>query len=1499
MAQGADIIAIQKTWKSSEQIASMHTGDYVLYAQSRIGKGGGVAVLVRTTLRSKRIPLTIPQHDTSLEVVVVQVALDQNRDLIVASAYMRTPPQVTQSFRRLVNCLPASTPLLLCGDFNMHHPQWEPFLESSPSEVAAEFLELCTDAGLTLVNTPGEITYARGTRERSCIDLTWSKHLTVSDWSASVSPLSDHYMLTFTLHQAFKDTIPSAPKFFYSWGKCKWDSFIKDFDAQLPAYDYKKQSTGIKAFTRALITSYRRHCPRGMHKDGPRLWDDTLMEAEWMATDSKARYLQLPTPDREAEMQRTRSQFFLLLRERLRNTYLRRIGKLNPGEPLAWKYISGRKKASLPSPTSILLGDGQHTYKTARRAANALNRIFLPYHPSHKAVRFSKGINRQSASLNINASFLFGQQNSNESAASFTSFSSTSSSSEPQNNNESAATSSLVSSTSLISCISEPQNNDESAATFNSGSSLSSSSEPQDKNEAATTSGLVAHLHSPLDAPFNRTELLAALRNTPYGKAPGPDEVYSEALRHISSKGLRFLLRCINHSWTTGTIPVEWRRATIVPLLKPGKSPELLESYRPISLTSIVSKVAEKMVLKRLLWVWTPHPHQYAYRSMRTTTMQLAHLIHEVEHNRNHYFQVSLPKKSGIGNQLHYRPHRTLLVLVDFSKAFDSIDHRVLSRLLANIPGVNCRRWLRNFLCGRYAKTRVGHRNSDRRPMLRGVPQGSVLGPYLFSLYVHPLLNLLNSFAGVTADMYADDLSIIVKGQSREDAIPTANMVLQKLHAWSQENGLAINPSKCEAAWFTLSTHTESDYDREGRWPLVVAGCQIPVMTMGASRTTKLLGMDLDPRLTLNVAATKQCAATSQRISQLRCIAHKEAGPSPHDLRTFVIGYGASKLRYGSELIWAVATDPAKNEMQKTYATLARIVSGVPSTVDPESALLEANMPPLHVLCLRARLSIFENTRACQMDWMRRPPPEPPPRAGFRISPLSRDELYAFVDAYTKDYGITQSSPREERFFRSSIPPWFAASAHRVTIGVELPIDHSITDEEELIREKRRVSEEALALHSHRSWILATDGGVDVPKSAGVGILLSSLNSSEIIEKDSINCGARPCSYRTESRALLLALEKLMIPRIRHRRKTLLVVTDSQSLLAALNKGPLSQTDWTEDQIWQRLLTLTCAGLSVHLQFCYGHCGVHANELADQYATQTMESGQYTEQGIAPLWHTDLLTCFTTQLTNKWRSTIRQDTHRYLLCGTRPSDLSGKDLITQEVLHRQELVHLARARCGESELWGRLYWAVRDCTNQCRFCNISPEQSAYMRSNNDPTAPGTDTVPPSAREEDVSPARRRTLTRRRKEKCPHCDSTLTGFSNLVSHCRSFHPEHPPPLPELKCDFCGKVFPTRRSTAQHRNRCAQNPDATRHRNSSARRRSLLPQDQPASSSTPIGPQETLHHLLLECPGTLAVRQRLGIEQDLRLGKFSQWQLLHSRKLLSLLDHLFGTQMALYS
>ncbi|EKF33319.1 hypothetical protein MOQ_002806 [Trypanosoma cruzi marinkellei] len=444
--------------------------------------------------------------------------------------------------------------------------------------------------------------------------------------------------------------------------------------------------------------------------------------------------------------------------------------------------------------------------------------------------------------------------------------------------------------------------------------------------------------------------------------------------------------------------------------------------------------------------------------------------------------------------------------------------------------------------------------------------------------------------------------------------------------------------------------------------------------------------------------------------------------------------------------------------------------------------------------------------------------------------------------------------------------------------------------------ERRRVSEGALAPHSHRSCTLATDGGGEIPTPAGAGLLLLSLHLSEMIAKFSINCGARPCSCRTESRALLPALEGLITPRIQHSHKTLLVVTDSRSLLAALNKGPLSQTDWTEDHIRQRLLTLTCAGWFVHLQFCHGHFGAHVNGLADQHATQTMATGQYTEHGIASILHTDLLACFNSQPTNTWHGTICQDIRCYSHCSARPSAPSGKGLIAQEFLDRQELIHLARARCGEAELWGRLYWAVRDSTNQCRFCNILREQSDFVRSNDDPTAPGTHAVPPTTREADASPREGRPSTRRRKESCSRCDAMLLGYTNLIGHCRCFHPAHPPPLPEVKCDFCDMVLSTRSRTA---------PQSLR---TKPRRHPPPPPPPPpcqqavsaAAGSASLhmhanSPQEALHQLLLECPGTLAVRWRLGTGEDLFAEKLSQWHLLHSRKLLSLLDHVFGTQM----
>ncbi|KAH9600404.1 hypothetical protein LSM04_008283 [Trypanosoma melophagium] len=106
-----------------------------------------------------------------------------------------------------------------------------------------------------------------------------------------------------------------------------------------------------------------------------------------------------------------------------------------------------------------------------------------------------------------------------------------------------------------------------------------------------------------------------------------------------------------------------------------------------------------------------------------------------------------------------------------------------------------------------------------------------------------------------------------------------------------------------------MSTQTEDNLDPDHKFPLLYAGHEIHVSTLGSTNKPKLLGIPLDPRLQLD-------------LDLMTCV-------------PFVIGYGSSKLLYGSELTWALSDDSPKNTFMRTQASLAKIVSGVPSRTDP------------------------------------------------------------------------------------------------------------------------------------------------------------------------------------------------------------------------------------------------------------------------------------------------------------------------------------------------------------------------------------------------------------------------------------------------------------------------------------------------------------------------------------------------------------------------------------
>ena len=252
----------------------------------------------------------------------------------------------------------------------------------------------------------------------------------------------------------------------------------------------------------------------------------------------------------------------------------------------------------------------------------------------------------------------------------------------------------------------------------------------------------------------------------------GPDELHPRILKETAKTISPVLTSIYNLSITSGSVPSVWKEAIISPIFKGGDrfSPS---SYRPISLTCITCKILERLI-KRVM---------------------LSHLLSNGLLSRSqHGF---LPGRSCITNLILFedslmdaydRGVLTDAVFFDFSKAFDRVPHGpLLHKLQAyGIGRVLCQ-WIEAFLTGRSFRVRIGSHLSDPSPVTSGVPQGSVLGPILFLIYVNDLPDHLE----VDSLFYADDLKIW-----SSDAV-SLQRDIDKVKQWSIDWSLPLNETKC------------------------------------------------------------------------------------------------------------------------------------------------------------------------------------------------------------------------------------------------------------------------------------------------------------------------------------------------------------------------------------------------------------------------------------------------------------------------------------------------------------------------------------------------------------------------------------------------------------------------------------------------------------------------------------------------------------------------------
>ena len=281
------------------------------------------------------------------------------------------------------------------------------------------------------------------------------------------------------------------------------------------------------------------------------------------------------------------------------------------------------------------------------------------------------------------------------------------------------------------------------------------------------------------DIDFDHVKVRKLLAKINSNKAHGPDGIHGKLLKNCAV-GLAYPLSLIFRIvYNTGSIPGEWKLASVVPIFKKGNKHEVC-NYRPISLTSLVMKTLERMIKDELLIHVNDYidGRQHGFLSKKSCATNLVGLCDSLALSLN--------------DNIH-----TDVIYFDFAKAFDSVNHDIILDKLKNKFNVNGRllKFIANYLENRQQRVVIGNKASSLRCARSGVPQGSILGPILFVLFINDIPGGLSP--GTDISLYADDTKI-----SRSIIYESDNLCLQKdidyLHDWSIRNKMQFHPKKCK-----------------------------------------------------------------------------------------------------------------------------------------------------------------------------------------------------------------------------------------------------------------------------------------------------------------------------------------------------------------------------------------------------------------------------------------------------------------------------------------------------------------------------------------------------------------------------------------------------------------------------------------------------------------------------------------------------------------------------
>jgi gmma-aminobutyric acid receptor subunit gamma/cGMP-dependent protein kinase 2 len=368
--------------------------------------------------------------------------------------------------------------------------------------------------------------------------------------------------------------------------------------------------------------------------------------------------------------------------------------------------------------------------------------------------------------------------------------------------------------------------------------------------------------------------------------SPGPDGIPYWVYKNCAIELANVLTFLINQSLTSGVVPLTWKLAYVTPVLKPDKALNSCDfiSYRPISVTGILCRAVEKLIVKTYLW---PSMNtelmqdQFAFKPTGSTTAALLQI--------QHYVQTAFDQ----GNDY------VRCLFIDYSKAFDTVSHPILLTELTNLnlpPSIFL--WISDFLSGRQQAVKVNNKISKFVPINRSIVQGSVLGPYLYLVLVCKLkaksdINKLFK--------YADDTTLLVPQHTDIDIFEEFHHLIE----WSSENKLTINNNKTKEIIFFRTKNIAPKYAIQ------------PITGIEQVSNVKLLGIHLDRYFSWSFHINSVLTTIHQRFYLLNNLKHMKLDITGLDIvfSSLIV----SKINYAIQLYSGTILQSDKDKINAMF----------------------------------------------------------------------------------------------------------------------------------------------------------------------------------------------------------------------------------------------------------------------------------------------------------------------------------------------------------------------------------------------------------------------------------------------------------------------------------------------------------------------------------------------------------------------------------------------------